>query len=123
MSILIKGMNMPTKDGVITIRIWGNGLVERLESYHSWLLSGVRAQSIPPHGDLIDRGAFLENAPEIHQDYVDSDGYCWDSEWGYTRYQIENAPTIIPADPPIQHVRNTDEFGKSEQFKMRDQGK
>ena len=94
MSILIKGMDMPTKDGVITIRIWGNGLVERLESYHSWLLSGVRAQSIPPHGDLISRDALMEL-------YADEDDLRLENmkvPIAVIRQNIMDAPTIIPAD-------------------------
>ena len=60
--IYIKGMKMPKKDGVLTLRIWGSGQVERLESYHSWLLSGVKAASFPPHGRLGDFDEFLNRA-------------------------------------------------------------
>ena len=90
MSILIKGIKMLDKSGVITLRVWGNGRVERLEGYHSWLLSGVRAENIPPHGRLIDADALMEL---IEHDTPLSSVYE-----KTTRRYLHNAPTIIEAE-------------------------
>lgn len=97
MSVYIKGMEMPEKDGVWTLRIWGNGQVERLEGYHSFLLSGVKAIPVPSHGRLVDADALIrriydaaKQQPEIadlYEDEADS-MIAW----------LKTAPTIIPAD-------------------------
>lgn len=82
MSIYINGLKMPEKDDVFTLRIWGNGRIERLESYHSWLLSGVKAFSVPSHGDLIDRDMVLKKAWDI-ETFADA---------------VKNAPATISAE-------------------------
>lgn len=51
MAVYINGLKMPKKSGVLTLRIWGNGRVERLEGYHSWLLSGVTAEQKKDKGE------------------------------------------------------------------------
>ena len=99
MGIHIKGMEMP-KDGTFNIvYIYGDGHIEMpFWGKGMQTIKGVTAVPIPPHGDLIDRDKLFEDDPEIHEDWIDSDGYCWDSVWGYTREQIKNAPTVITPD-------------------------
>ena len=92
--VYIKGMEMPTKDGVYTLRIWGTGQIERLDGYHSFLLSGVKAVPVPDHGRLID-------ADELY-DTLDG-GYDLDfDEVPETKAEllamIKRQVTIIPAD-------------------------
>ena len=62
--------------------------------------SGVkfRWMPVPSHGELIDRDALLESEPEYTIPNYNSDGYLADADWAYTSVQIEDAPTIIPAD-------------------------
>lgn len=62
--------------------------------------SGVkfRWMPVPSHGELIDRDALLESEPEYFIPNYNSDGYLADGEGAYTSVQIEDAPTIIPAD-------------------------
>ena len=82
---------MLDKSGVITLRVWGNGRVERLEGYHSWLLSGVRAENIQSHGRLIDADAlrddWLENG---ENEYVYDTNAFLES--------IDSVPTIVDAE-------------------------
>lgn len=106
MSIFIEGLDLPEKieSDVIEFADGINGKrYARVRHYRFGGLTDLctdwcEVVSVPPHGDLIDRDKLLEDDPEIHEDWIDSDGYCWNSEWGYTREQIENAPIIIPAD-------------------------
>ena len=93
MSILIKGMEMPEEDGVYTLRIWGNGRVERLESYHAWLLTGVRAEDIPKHGRLIDADAAIRQGWTISRNYSASP-----TENVYEVKTMDALPTIIEAE-------------------------
>ena len=50
---------------------------------------------------LISKTALLDSDADIHQDYVDSDGYCWDSTWGFSREHVEQFPEIISAEMEI----------------------
>lgn len=97
MSILITGMEMPT-DRSRWVVIYPDGKVDYSDKTDEWETLDKKAVPVPPHGDLIDRDKLRDDGPKIYEDYVDSDGYCWDSVWGYTEEQIEKAPTIIPAD-------------------------
>lgn len=87
--VYISGLKMPEEDGVLTLRIWGNGLVESIESYHSWLLSGVKAIPVPDHGRLISadllKADFTGNFTEAYPT-----GLVW--------AMIDDAPTIIPGE-------------------------
>ena len=92
--VYIKGVEMPTKDGVYTLRIWGTGQIEMLDGYHSFLLSGVKAVPVTDHGRLID-------ADELY-DLLDG-GYDLDfDEVPETKAEllamIKRQVTIIPAD-------------------------
>lgn len=92
--IYISGVKMPEKDQLVIFRIWGNGQVERLEGYRPFLLYGVKATDIPDHGRLIDADAVskfhIERTEMINGEIV------------LTKYkllrEIDDAPTIIPAD-------------------------
>lgn len=87
MSILITGIDMPTKGNPITVSIYPDGTAE-WEAQHK---KGT-AVPVPPHGRLID-------ADKLRL----SSGFSTTTEYGLGRSdQIEaiksNAPTIIPAD-------------------------
>ena len=96
--IYIPGLKFPNEDGVLTLRVWGNGMVESLDGYHSFLLSGIKAVPVPDHGRLIDADALKESIKEARKaqpeiaDVYDND-YFLVAEW------LASAPTVIPADP------------------------
>ena len=100
--VYIKGMEMPTKDGVYTLRIWGTGQIERLDGYHSFLLSGVKAVPVPDHGRLIDADAIEKEIWSVRRQYQ----LCDDTQsadkmmYGVFRAErlLKDAPTIIPAE-------------------------
>ena len=48
----------------------------------------------PGCGARMDGRREEERDADVHEDYADSDGYIWDSIWGYSREAIKNAPTV-----------------------------
>ena len=92
MSIYISGVEMPKKDSIVILRIWGYGDVERFEGYHSYLLNGVKASNVPNHGRLIDADALI-GLLGIMGDKCDNPVV-----WEQMRYIVEDVPTIVPAD-------------------------
>lgn len=103
MSILIKGMEMPTScyQCVFLFHPERHGkvyctAVEPMMDI-SETLSDERASDcplvpVPPHGDLIDYDFCMENYELLHDD----DG---NPVYAVRMRDINNAPTIIPADP------------------------
>jgi len=104
MSVLIKGMEMPRSCDVCPMNYdfcWcmllaGCKRVICKDGFDSetMRLPDCPLIPVPDHGDLIDR------------DTLDADLEKQDmktGEWeaiGFSIYEIENAPTIIPAEPP-----------------------
>ena len=100
MSILINGMEMP-KEGFVEILIRDDGTVQ--QTGQSYRIDGTdyytpyvgempvmyEAVPVPPHGDLIDRDALMKGEGR----YLISFG-----KEGIDIAEIENAPTIIPAE-------------------------
>ena len=90
MSILIKGMEMPTAEqGVRTINIYADGVVTNYAE-----VTIGKAVPDPPHGRLIDADA-LVLPPKLNDwnsvaEYVENIADCWKA--------VDNATTIIPAD-------------------------
>lgn len=58
MSVLIKGMEMPTGCSALTLKIWPDGQVEIIDADGEWKTS--EAVPVPPHGDLIERDALMK---------------------------------------------------------------
>ena len=80
MGLLIPGLNLP-KDKPVTLFITSNKDV-----YLEGVLLSGKAVPIPPHGRLIDADELAAMCDEPH--------WCaWLSD-------IDNAPTVIPAEPP-----------------------
>lgn len=98
MSILITGIDMPTKGNPITVLIYPDGTAE----WEAQNKAGI-AVPVPPHGRLIDADSL--RAKMYHEAFeTDSPMQKWDSGC-WIRYKMferleENAPTIIPAEPP-----------------------
>ena len=103
MSILIKGMKMPTS--CVNCRFSGFGGLrnERVVCMHTGsnaymnevqYLDDCPLVPVPPHGDLIDRGALMEL-------YADEDDLRLENmkvPIAVIRQNIMDAPTIIPAE-------------------------
>lgn len=110
MSILIKGMDMPDENQCVTVRIWGTGLIQTVDDYHSFIVWNGKATEIPPYGDLIDRDAIINALQELFDkrardaEFTGNRGAC--VTWNDAIYHIKSAPTIIPADVSDRNVGN-----------------
>ena len=93
MGVYIKGINMPTGCGALTLSIWPDGQVEIIDTDGNWETS--YAVFVPPHGDLIEREQFdvlsWGSIPDGYENTFD-DGVRWLAN------KIDLAPTIIPAE-------------------------
>ena len=88
MSILIKGMEMPT-DSFIRIILYPNGQAVKANAVD---YEEFEAIPVPPHGRLIDVNALCVTAIDITDLPV---GECL---MVYLKEDIDNAPTIIEAE-------------------------
>ena len=110
MSILIKGMEMPTEQyGKMVITLYPNGHVAEYVGDIGRVWDAV---PVPPHGDLIDRKELYEKTAEweaqaLHMcevtmnDENPSEWRRWSAvltERSAFKYDVANAPTIIPAE-------------------------
>ena len=83
MSILIKGMEMPTSPVLFCIYPDGKVFADLEGNWREY-----KAVPVPPHGRLIDADAIPYNKIMIEDD---------DFYYGITQPYIERMPTIIPA--------------------------
>jgi len=92
MSILIKGMEMPTDGCKVIIspdrKVWVNEWPTR--GYRR--IENAEAVSVPPHGRLIDADALGKGDRPIGKIMM------FGGEYVYTQTEIDNAPTIIEAE-------------------------
>ena len=95
MGVYIKGMEMPT-DHPLWIVVHSDGTVEANEVSASrpvgWQTLRNAAVPVPPHGRLIDADAL-----DADLEWQDMHTGEWDAV-GFSIEEIENAPTIIPAE-------------------------
>ena len=104
MSVLIKGMEMPTRCAVCVLcdlRYGTKCKITKMSYYDSegYPRGGYNDRpdwcplvEIPePHGDLINRDALLEMVKDVNTDY-----YC--EVLGVTVEDIDSAPTVIEAE-------------------------
>lgn len=82
MSILIKGMEMPTSQVLFCIHPDGKVFADLEGRWREY-----KAVPVPPHGDLIDRDVLKENC-------MKEDSFL--AELLFRK--VSNAPTIIPAE-------------------------
>lgn len=97
MSILIKGMELPTSCSDCKLRM-AVGCCGNLP--HNTRMPNCPLFPVPAHGDLIDRDDLRNKEVTINYDeWYDTfdDGFLFVTEL------IDNAPTIIPADPPVMY--------------------
>lgn len=94
MSILIKGMDMPTaQQGCMTIRIYRDG--ECVSHPQGTVIKGVKAVEVTtPHGRLVD----VDNLIELCEIMADKCGETGESVWGQYQTFAEDLPTIIEAE-------------------------
>ena len=95
MSILITGIDMPTKGNPITVLIHPDGTAE-WEAQHKM----GTAVPVPPHGRLIDAdaldGIMVEQSTEEYNHHHAP--RTWERALSCFRDYIKAAPTIIPAE-------------------------
>lgn len=96
--LLIKGLEMPKGDLALWISVHKDGTVEYIDSnkYEGYKTLRNAAVTVPPHGDLIERGEIMNHR------FVGIVGECEKSGymvgWNTALEAIyENAETVIPA--------------------------
>lgn len=95
MGVYIKGMEMPKKIEPGLVVEFAEGIdgkrYARLHHYrYGALTDWLEAVPVPPHGRLIDADALKKNAYPFP--------CAIGTEWAVTLRQINDAPTVIPAD-------------------------
>lgn len=103
MGVYIKDMEMPVIELEWTIRRGADG---------KWYAIDTNAETsdgewheivpVPAHGRLIDADALEETYPLLCDCSITEDGFVKWGEWGYSREQIRNAPTTIPASEEVE---------------------
>ena len=88
MSVLIKGMKMPTSCNACMFDVYGLCLINKNIEGKDELTHSCPLVPVPPHGDLIDRDKIA---------YFKDDSNLADFDYAY-RSQINSMPTIIPAE-------------------------
>lgn len=95
--VYIKGIEMPgNAEGCETIiRIQPNGEALDLHGFHI----GATAIHVPEHGRLIDADALYNHFMDLaNDDWNKSTGSSWADGFIEAALDVEDAPTIIPAD-------------------------
>lgn len=92
MGIYIKGMEMPNPGHIVLVEIDENGDVFAAYDGGRTKLTQHKAVSVPPHGRLIDADK-LDYSLGIDDRDI------------YVHWTLEDAPTIIPADPAEEGER------------------
>ena len=94
--ILIKRMEMPRGRGEYELRLYvdSDGTCTVEGSYCSFEGEPFEAVPVPPHGRLIDADALINS---MFDNLVEKT-MLFGGHYVYTEQEIENAPTIIPAE-------------------------
>lgn len=96
--IYIPGLRVPEEnEDELWIAVRSDGTVT-FNAEWGWTTNKGKAVSVPPHGDLIDRYD-LKNK-EITIDYDEWDD-TFDDGLLFVTDLLDNAPVIIPAEPPL----------------------
>ena len=91
MGIYIPDMTIPQSDNEEII-IHSDGIAIKYRCGYGKLIKMMKTVvEIPDHGRCIDADELMEDSGEVCESYGD---YC---EFGFSREQIANAKTIIPA--------------------------
>ena len=98
MDVYIKGIEMPTEDEEILIRIDSSGTVM---TEYGLPISGTKAISIPPHGRLGDLDELYNH---LNEWFLTHEHGFSETEKIYIRAMlsgVKDSPTIIPANEEI----------------------
>lgn len=90
MSILIRGIEMPTEGEMLCINIHPDGKVCFYTDLQCQKIA--TAVPVPPHGRLIDADALMK------LDRMVGKLMMYGGEYVYTQAEIDRAPTIIPEE-------------------------
>lgn len=98
MSVIIRGMKMPTERAWVDVRIFRDGTAIVTEERARRI--NRQAIELPPHGDLIDRDAFMKKDVPVNGYWDENDGrfHCYPPTYMQAVDDIRAAPTIIPAE-------------------------
>ena len=88
MSILIKGMKMPTEGKPVVVELWNNGKAYVYGTKNSEMHEAVE---LPDHGDLVDRDALMSHKGSAY----DIDGH---ELYAVGTGTILRMPVIIPTE-------------------------
>lgn len=99
MSVLIKGIKMPTGNNELRLIIHSNGQVIISHKTH---YEEAEAVPVPPHGDLTDRDAYRDEFMSGVYDLCDDDPDNCRANAIIDLF--DSAPTIIPADLPKEEA-------------------
>lgn len=102
MSIIITGLEIPTERESFNLTIKYNGTVLDTETE----IQVAEAYELPPHGRLIDADALFEEVYKVWGTEYDA------SECNSLMGFINEAPTIIPAEPCNNRSKPCKEEGK-----------
>ena len=105
MGVLIEDMEMPKKGSWVTLRVFPDGQC----FLYSWcgndfdFMEHLTAVPATPHGRLIDADAVIDL---VMQYCPDDDGVCSKAGADLRELldEIENMPTVIPAEPPKEET-------------------
>lgn len=98
--ILIKDVQMPEDLGMLRLRIFSGGSVEKFEQHQYHTMKPGSAVQVPVHGDLTDKQELFQTAKQYCQGcsttYYDSTK-CYDCWVGDMLELIDGAPVVIKA--------------------------
>ena len=92
MSVLIRGMEMPTSCNACMFDVYGLCLINKNIEGKDELTRSCPLVPVPPNGDLVDRGEAIIDANERAYDF-----WLSDDEVNATIQFLKEQTTIIPA--------------------------
>lgn len=105
MGVYIKGMEMPKEGEWISVNIFHDGkcFVQSWCGMDFNFAAKLTAVPVPPHGRLIDADVVIDL---VMQYCPDDDGVCSKAGADLRELldEIENLPTVIPAEPPKEET-------------------
>lgn len=98
MSVLIKGMEMPTGCSALTLKVWPDDQVEIIDADGEWKTS--KAIPVPPHGRLIDADFLSKVLKERAEDEWNKNTapFSWSYAYECLIDTLDSMPTVIEAE-------------------------
>ena len=112
MSLILKGIDLPTNGETLIVGIYGNGLVSMEYTKSLALAIEINAEAIQipkDHGDIKDVSNIIKKFDEnialaeakpmtMYADAFLNDALEWSAEYITIKDDIDNAPTILEAE-------------------------